>query len=55
MSGRGGREWEIYDPGYRKLVSSLKDTRKGLGLTQAEVAARIGCCRTWVAKIEACE
>jgi len=46
---------QIHDRGYRQLVATLKATRKAHGLTQAEVAARLGVCRTWVSKIESCE
>ena len=46
---------QIHDRGYRQLVATLKATRKEQGLTQAEVAARLGVCRTWVSKIESCE
>jgi transcriptional regulator with XRE-family HTH domain len=49
------REKPIYNAQYRELVSSLKDTRKRLGLTQAQVAARMGCSRTKIAKLECCE
>jgi transcriptional regulator with XRE-family HTH domain len=48
-------EKQIYSDGYRTLVASLKDTRKRLGLTQAEVACRMNLGRTWVVKVEACE
>ena len=46
---------QIYDDGYRRMVAHLKTTRKALGLTQADVAAKLGVCGTWVAKVEACE
>ena len=46
---------EIYDPRYRELVAQLRDTRKQLGLTQSQVAAEMGLCRTWVAKVECYE
>jgi transcriptional regulator with XRE-family HTH domain len=45
----------IYCPGYRALVARLRGARLNAGLTQSEVAARMGRCRTWVAKIESCE
>ena len=48
-------EKEIYNAGYRQLVARLREARKGLGLTQQEVADRLGTGRTWVAKIEMCE
>lgn len=46
---------QIYDDGYRRMVAHLRTTRKALGLTQADVAAKLGVCGTWVAKVEACE
>ena len=46
---------QIYDLGYRRMVGTLKATRKAHGLTQAEVAATLGVCRTWVSKVESCE
>jgi len=45
----------IYDARYRELIARLKGARNKAGLTQADVASRMGRCRTWVAKIEACE
>jgi len=45
----------IYDARYRELIGRFKGARNKAGLTQAEVANRFGRCRTWVAKIEACE
>ena len=46
---------QIYNPRYRALVARLKHARLSLGLSQAQVARRLGLCRTWVAKIECCE
>lgn len=46
---------QIYDPGYRELIAGLKAARKSVGLSQAQVAARLGVSRTWVSKIEGCE
>lgn len=48
-------EKQIYHPRYRDLITCLKGTRKKLGLSQAAVAVQLGLCRTWVAKVEACE
>ena len=45
----------IYDPRYRAMVARLRDARMNAGLTQANVARKMGRCRTWVAKIESCE
>jgi transcriptional regulator with XRE-family HTH domain len=46
---------EIYHAGYRDLVAQLKDVRRKAGMTQADVARKMGVSRTWVAKIECCE
>ncbi len=46
---------EIYDEGYRSLVQQLRDTRRSLGLSRKEVAARLGVYWSWVAKVETCE
>jgi predicted transcriptional regulator len=48
-------EKEIFNAEYRQLIGSLRDARKKLGLTQAEVASKMAVNRTWVAKIEGCE
>lgn len=45
----------IYDPGYRSLVETLRDTRRRQGLRQEDVAGRIGVGRSWVSKVESCE
>ena len=42
----------IYHPGYVRLVQALKQRRLRLGLSQQQVAGRLGCCRTRVVKIE---
>jgi transcriptional regulator with XRE-family HTH domain len=48
-------EKEIFNAEYRQLIGSLRDARKKLGLTQAEVASKMAVNRTWVAKVEGCE
>lgn len=37
------------------MVAQLLDTRRGLGLSRKQVAARLGVYWTWVAKVETCE
>jgi transcriptional regulator with XRE-family HTH domain len=37
---------------YRTLITSLRQSRRRLGLGQREVAHRVGVSRTWVQKIE---
>lgn len=46
---------QIYQEGYRQLVKHLRKTRLSLGMTQADVAEKLGICRTWIAKVEQCE
>jgi transcriptional regulator with XRE-family HTH domain len=48
-------ERQIHRCDYRQLIASLKAARKSVGLSQAQVAARLGVSRTWVSKIESCE
>lgn len=45
---------QIYHAGYRKLVARLKQARLKAGMKQADVAAKLGRNRTWIAKIECC-
>jgi transcriptional regulator with XRE-family HTH domain len=45
-------EKQIYNAKYRATISALRDIRKKLGLTQAQVAIRLGVGRTWISKIE---
>ncbi len=40
---------------HRELISALKAARKAAGLTQVEVAKRLGRPQSFVAKLEACE
>ena len=48
-------EKQIYNARYRRVVAVLKAARKKAGLTQANVADKMGVNRTWVAKVEGCE
>lgn len=41
--------------GYRTLLSELKGARKNAGMTQAELAAKIGRPQSFIAKIENAE
>ena len=45
-------EKQIFNPQYRAVIARLKTARMGLGLTQAEVARRMGVGRSWISKIE---
>lgn len=45
----------IWDEEYRKLIDALKMARKSAGLTQQDVADRLGRPQSFVAKVEGCE
>ncbi len=45
----------IYDEEYRKLIDALKAARKAAGLTQQDIADRLGRPQSFVAKVEGCE
>lgn len=45
----------IYDEEYRRLIGALKAARLDAGLTQQEVADRLGRPQSFVAKVEGCE
>jgi transcriptional regulator with XRE-family HTH domain len=45
----------IHNSRYRELVAHICATRKGRGLTQAELGGRIGVSRQVIQKIESCE
>ena len=40
---------------YRSIISRLADARLAAGITQAELAARIGKPQSFISKIERCE
>lgn len=42
----------IHDPRYVRLVAALKQRRHQLGMSQDDVAAKLGCSRTRVVKVE---
>ena len=42
-------------PDYISLVASLRRARLARGLTQADVAAKLGRAQSYVAKVEGCE
>ncbi len=45
----------IYAKTYRALIRRLRERRIELGLTQLDVAAKMGHGRTWLQKIETAE
>ena len=42
----------IHSPAYRALLDQLKRLREKAGVSQAELAARLGRQQTWVSKVE---
>lgn len=51
---RGLRK-SIYDEVYRTLIDALKEARKAAGLTQQELAYKLGRPQSFVAKLEGYE
>jgi|APSaa5957512622_1039677.scaffolds.fasta_scaffold238919_1 transcriptional regulator with XRE-family HTH domain len=45
----------IYDQRYRQIIKRLKGERRKHGLTQGQLAARVGWERTQLSKVERCE
>lgn len=45
----------IWDDDYRKLIDALKTARKSAGLTQQDVADKLGRPQSFLAKVEGCE
>ena len=42
----------VFTPAYRRLLKLLVDARHKADLTQRDLAARLGCHPSWVAKVE---
>lgn len=45
----------IYDEEYRRLIDAIRSARKGAGVTQQELADRLGRPQSFVAKVEGYE
>ena len=45
----------LHDQIYEKFVASLKDARTNAGVTQADLASRLGTDQSYVSKYERCE
>lgn len=45
----------VYDDRYRRLIEALAEARRLTGLTQAELAVRLGKRQQFVSKYESCE
>lgn len=45
----------IVDPMYIEIVASLRAAREKMGLSQDELALRLGKPQSFVSKVEACE
>jgi len=50
-----GHLTSTYDPRYQMLISKLRDARREMGLTQAEVARRLRRPQSFVSKVESGE
>lgn len=48
-------EYRLSAPDYRAMVEKLKQARQGAGLTQAQVAERLGKPQSYVSKVECAE
>ena len=46
---------QIHHDGYHRIVDQLRSTRRSLGMTQADVAEKVGVSRAWIVKVEQCE
>jgi transcriptional regulator with XRE-family HTH domain len=42
----------IHHPAYNAMIRHLCDRRRELGMTQEDVAGKLGVSRTWVGKVE---
>lgn len=45
----------IHHPAYEAMIRRLRRRRVELGLTQREVARKLGVATSWVCKVETCE
>ena len=45
----------IYDDEYRRLIALLRSARTAKGMTQQELADRLGRPQSFIAKVEGCE
>lgn len=45
----------IFDPKYKAMIESLKSLRKKHGLTQRDLAKRLGVAHCFVGRTETCE
>lgn len=45
----------LADPGYRRIIDRLREARLAAGLTQTELAVKLGRHQSFVAKVEGYE
>ncbi len=45
----------IHTAAYRALIKLMRGRREELGLSQSQVAAKVGRDRSWLQRIEVCE
>ncbi len=48
----GAIQKSVFTPAYRKLIRLLVDARTKANLSQRQLAAKLGCHHSWVAKVE---
>ena len=48
----GAMEKSVHTPDYRVLRSELRNVRAAAGVSQRDLAARLGVPHSWVAKVE---
>ena len=46
---------DTWDPEYIELIASIRRCRKVRGITQRDLAAKLGKKQTFISKIETCE
>lgn len=55
MSRASSNEYRLSAPEYRAMVELLKQARRDSGMTQGEVAAKLGKPQSYVSKVERVE
>ena len=55
MAYQQARPTTIYDPRYRAIIETLKNSRKTAKITQTDMAQKLGLSQPDISKIERCE
>jgi transcriptional regulator with XRE-family HTH domain len=50
-----GMKKTIYDNEYKNFVKRLKKAREDTGLTQVQVAKKLGSTQAYISKVESCQ